>query len=105
MIVGMAVTLLNYSSSSISTRWVLTDSFGVPRYWATVWGFFRLSELADSTSEKNLRYIEAIYHYADQLEYQGALDDAIDSVNLEVQGLPASILTTEANTSSNTNPT
>ena len=44
---------------------VLLDDVGLPRYWATVRAAVSSQDLAASTASKNLRYIEALYVFAD----------------------------------------
>lgn len=67
-------------------RDILLDSYGLPRYWVTIWSMFRLNGLAESTIEKNLRYIDSFYEYSDLYKYVGVLDDAIGSSDLATLG-------------------
>ncbi len=65
---------------------MLADSMGLPRYWASIWAFYKHSDLANSSKEKQLRYIERFYEFADQLKGYGTLDDALAEVDLETLG-------------------
>lgn len=65
---------------------ILLDSYGLPRYWVTIWSMFRLNGLAESTVEKNLRYIDSFYEYSDHCKYDGVLDDAIGNSDLATLG-------------------
>ena len=56
---------------------LLLDDIGLPRYWATVRAAVSSRDLAVSTETKNLRHIEALYVFADDLKYQGFLDDTL----------------------------
>ncbi|MFA7349532.1 MAG: site-specific integrase [Methylotenera sp.] len=69
-----------------SQSWLLIDPHGLPRYWSTIWGMFRLNGLADTTVEKSLRYLESFYDYSDRNQYIGALDDAIGNIDLSALG-------------------
>ena len=60
---------------------VLIDRHGLPRYWATVWSAAVTGALADSTHIKKLRYVDNLYQHADQLYGDGALDDALGTLN------------------------
>lgn len=64
----------------------LVDSVGLPRYWATIWAAFSSADLAATTKEKQLRYIEALYSFADSLKGNGLLDTAIAKVDLTTIG-------------------
>jgi len=61
---------------------ILVDSMGLPRYWATIWSAFNSADLASTTREKQMRYIEGLYSFADSLKGCGFLDAAIARVDL-----------------------
>ena len=61
---------------------VLLDHVGLPRYWATAWASLNSRDLAPSTESKKLRYIEALYVFADELNSPGFLDDCLSNCNL-----------------------
>lgn len=65
---------------------VLLDGNGLPRYWATVWSLYQTADLASSTKQKQLSYIEALYQFTDNHVGLGALDDAIASVDMAKLG-------------------
>lgn len=65
---------------------VLLDHVGLPRYWATAWALVTSQDLAPSTESKKLRYIEALYVFADDLNVPGFLDDCLSSCNLSAIG-------------------
>ena len=65
---------------------ILVDSLGLPRFWVTVWSFYALADLASSSKVKQLRYVENLYEFADQLNGPGSLDDAIATVNIKILG-------------------
>lgn len=63
----------------------LTDEFhyGLPRYWVNVHSIVNSRDLADSTEKKRLQRVEALYVFADNLRYQGFLDDALSKCDLD----------------------
>ncbi len=65
---------------------VLLDSYGLPRYWATIWASISAQDLAPSTESKKLRYIEALYVFSDDLHYSGYLDDSLTACDLSELG-------------------
>ncbi|MGX8882985.1 tyrosine-type recombinase/integrase [Methylovorus sp. SPW-M1] len=65
---------------------ILVDPMGLPRYWATIWSVFSPVDLANTTREKHMRYIEALYSFADSLKGCGLLDAAIAEVDLSFIG-------------------
>lgn len=65
---------------------ILVDSMGLPRFWAVIWSFFKHADLANSSKGKQLRYVENLYDFADQLKGYGSLDNAIAEVNIETLG-------------------
>jgi hypothetical protein len=78
--------------------YVLTDSFGLPRYWAAAWTLLIGGSLAESTLKKKLSNIEAFYQHAEDSHDTGALDDALGSQNLSVlEGLLESYFVTLRN--------
>lgn len=60
---------------------VLLDRRGIPRYWAAIWSIAAAGQLANSTHLKKLRYIGNLYLHADELCGDGALDDALGTLN------------------------
>lgn len=62
---------------------ILVDSYGLPRYWATVWSSLSLGHLSHNTRLMKLRYVEDAYLFADELLGFGALDDALGFQNVE----------------------
>jgi integrase len=60
---------------------LLMDSCGLPRYWATVWAQLALADLAELTRLGKLHAIERLYAYTDELFGDGALDDALASLD------------------------
>lgn len=64
----------------------LLDSFGLPRFWATVWSLYQTADLASATKRKQLGYVEAFYLFSEGLVEFGALDDAIARVDLDLLG-------------------
>lgn len=60
---------------------VLLDTFGLPRYWSSVWSTVCAGQLAESTHQKKLRHIENLYQHADILHGHGALDNALGTLN------------------------
>jgi hypothetical protein len=44
---------------------VLVDAAGIPRYWSSVWTLMLGPQLAESTLEKKLRYIDHLYQHTD----------------------------------------
>jgi integrase len=62
---------------------VLVDTFGVPRYWASVWASFLPADLAPSTIVRKLSQLEAFYQHADESQGLGALDDALADVDVD----------------------
>jgi hypothetical protein len=56
---------------------LLVDDLGLPRYWATIRTAVTSHDAAPSTEMKTLRHIEALYVFADDLNYPGFLDDAL----------------------------
>lgn len=67
-----------------SSLWgpVLLDKLGLPRYWANIWSVLNLSVLHASTRTNNLRHIEALYSFTDDLKGPGFLDDIIAKVQI-----------------------
>lgn len=65
---------------------VLTGQSGIPRYWVTVWSTLSLHDLAPSTAAKKLRYLEALYVYADHVYGPGSLDEAIGGMHMDLLG-------------------
>lgn len=65
---------------------ILVDPMGLPRYWATIWAVYNPVDLANATREKQMRYIEALYSFADSLKGCGLLDAAIAEVDLSIIG-------------------
>lgn len=65
---------------------ILVDSLGLPRFWVTIWSFYASADLASSSKVKQLRYVENLYEFADQLNGPGSLDDAIATVNIKILG-------------------
>lgn len=61
---------------------ILVDDNGIPRYWAAIWSTFKLDNLELSTRTENLRHIETLYSFADNLKGQGFLDDVIAKVKI-----------------------
>lgn len=61
---------------------VLTDSLGMPRYWATAWCLLVGGSLAESTLKKRLSNIEAFYLHVDSDRQLGFLDDAVGRQDL-----------------------
>lgn len=61
---------------------ILIDSLGLPRYWATIWSLYNSADLATSTRQKQMLYIEDLYQFADSLWGSGFLDKAITRVDL-----------------------
>lgn len=61
---------------------ILIDSLGLPRYWATIWSLYNTADLATSTRQKQMLYIEGIYQFADSLWGHGFLDMAITKVDI-----------------------
>lgn len=82
----MAVIRIHDSYSDTNTHWVALDHLNLPRYWAAIWSFYRSSELADSTLLKQLSYLDSFYCFSDEIEYAGALDDAIADIDIKVLG-------------------
>ena len=60
----------------------LFDGNGLPRYWATIWSLYQTADLASSTKQKQLSYVEALYQFSESSSYPGALDDAIARVDV-----------------------
>jgi len=60
----------------------LTDAWGLPRYWVTVWALISARDLAESTEIKQLRYIEALYVFCDSLHGDGYLDDTLGACRI-----------------------
>ncbi len=56
---------------------LLVEHSGLPRFWVTVWSLYAAADLAESSQSKQLRHIENLYQFADDLKSQGSLDDAI----------------------------
>lgn len=65
---------------------MLVDALGLPRYWVSIWTLYTFANLASASKEKQLRYVEALYEFADQLKGTGALDDALAKVNIKIIG-------------------
>ena len=65
---------------------VLTDEYGLPRYWVTVWASMRSNNWAPSTGMKTLRYVEALYTFSDELNGVGYLDDVLAACDVERLG-------------------
>lgn len=65
---------------------VLLDAMGFPRYWATVRTFVSGQDWAPTTSTKTLRYIDALYEFADDLKYQGFLDATLTECDFDELG-------------------
>jgi hypothetical protein len=57
--------------------YVLTDSVGLPRYWAAAWTLLIGGSLAESTLKKKLAHIEAFYQHAEDGHESGFLDGAV----------------------------
>lgn len=62
---------------------VLTDAWGLPRYWVTIWSLINTRDLAESTEMKQLRYIEALYRFCDGLHGDGYLDDTLGACQIK----------------------
>lgn len=43
----------------------LFDGKGLPRYWATIWSLYQTADLASSTKQKQLSYVESLYQFVD----------------------------------------
>lgn len=56
---------------------LLVDLAGVPRYWATIWSTLVLNDVAPSSREKKLRFLESLYIHADETAGPGSLDCAL----------------------------
>jgi integrase len=56
---------------------LLVDLAGVPRYWATIWSALTLNDVAPSSREKKLRFLESLYVHADETAGPGSLDRAL----------------------------
>jgi integrase len=65
---------------------MLVDSMSLPRYWASIWSFFNHADLANSSKGKQLRYVENLYEFADQLKGYGTLDNVIAAVDINTIG-------------------
>lgn len=67
-----------------SSLWgpVLLDKLGLPRYWSNIWSILNLNALHASTRTNNLRHIEALYSFTDDLKGPGFLDDIIAKVQI-----------------------
>lgn len=65
---------------------VLVDDLGLPRYWATIRMAVNSHDAAPSTEMKTLRRIEALYVFADDLNYPGFLDDALCKCDWDALG-------------------
>lgn len=55
----------------------LVDQTGVPRYWATIWSTLTLNDVAPSSREKKLRFLDSLYVHADETVGPGSLDRAL----------------------------
>lgn len=64
----------------------LFDGNGLPRYWATIWSLYQTADLASSTKQKQLSYVESLYQFSESSSYPGTLDDAIARVDVEMLG-------------------
>lgn len=62
----------------------LFDGNGLPRYWATIWSLYQTADLASSTKQKQLSYVESLYQFSESSSRPGALDDAIARVFFRV---------------------
>jgi len=62
---------------------VLIDTRGLPRYWAAVWAFFQVGDLATLTVVKKLSHLEGFYQYTDQVLAPSCLDDALADTDVE----------------------
>ena len=62
---------------------VLLDPSGIPRYWAVVWAAYQPGGLANSTLDKKLAGIDALYEFSEECSGLGALDDAIAALDVE----------------------
>ncbi len=82
----MAVIRIHDSYSDTNIHWVALDHLNLPRYWSTIWSFYRSSELADSSLLKQLGYLDGFYCFSDDIEYPGVLDDAIANIDIKVLG-------------------
>lgn len=82
----MPLIKLQTPFSTSPLKWVLVDHLGLPRYWATVWSFYRLADLAPSTAEKYLRYLDTLYQYSDEINHRSTLDDAIGTIDIQHLG-------------------
>jgi len=60
---------------------MLVDELGMPRYWSAVWSAVSTSQLADSTHEKKLRFIDQLYRHADGLHGRNSLDNALAALD------------------------
>lgn len=56
---------------------LILDLHGVPRYWATIWAALTLNDVAPSSREKKLRFLESLYVHADETAGPGSLDRAL----------------------------
>lgn len=63
---------------------VLTDSLGLPRYWAASWTLIVGGSLANSTLKQRLTNIDAFYIHVDTGRRSGFLDDALGVLDLPV---------------------
>ncbi len=63
-------------------NYILTDSLGLPRYWASAWILLFGASLAISTLKQRLSNIEVFYTHVDGDRKIGALDDAIGELNI-----------------------
>lgn len=59
----------------------LVDELRLPRYWAAVWTIFHGGALQESTLNRKLGHIEALYVHTESLG--GSLDDAIAELDME----------------------
>lgn len=64
--------------------YVLTDSYGLPRYWSAAWTLLIGGSLAESTLKKKLIHIEAFYQHAEDRHRPGFLDDVLGSQDLPI---------------------
>jgi len=56
----------------------------LPRYWASIWTAMSMGDLSHNTRIAKLRHIEDFYRFAEQLNGDGALDDALGLPNYEL---------------------
>lgn len=72
------------SVPSVLREPALFDGNGLPRYWATIWSLYQTADLASTTKQKQLSYVESLYQFSENSRHLGALDDAIARVDIEM---------------------